>query len=1305
MTTSSERMHAFSTFPVFTALSSRLGVCRWLRAALAGVCASMLMLGANSARAQAQAVTFDVQTIVPAGGLDTPYGLAVDAVGDVFIADSNNNRVVEVPTGCTSATCQVTVPVSGLYLPHSLAVDGAGDVFIADTYHSRIVEVPAGCTTAACQTTLGSGLKVPDGVAVDGAGDVFIADTGNHRVVELPAGCTSAACQTTVGSGLSAVEGVAVDGAGDVFIADYGNGRAVEVPAGCTSAACQITVVSGLMVPAGVAVDGAGNVFVSDAFTSRVVENPTGCTSAACQTTIGTGLDNPAGVAVDAAGDVFIADVSNNRVVEVRHSSVNFGSVRVGASETITFPYNVNSTTTFGTPKVLTQGAPNLDFTLGSGGTCTGTLSVGSSCTLNVTFAPRAPGAREGAVQLFDNSGNLLASTLVYGIGLGPAVAFGPGVQITVGSGLYNPQGVATDAAGDVFIADTSNHRVVELPAGCATAACEIMVGSGLTFPQAVAVDGAGDVFIVDSANRRVVEVPAGCTGAACQTTVGSGFDDPTGVAVDGAGDVFIADPGNNRVVEIPAGGGAQTTVGSGLAGPQAVAVDSAGDVFIADLANDRVVEIPAGGGAQTTVGGGFGFPAGVAVDGAGDVFITGIDGLVEVPAGGGAQVTVGSGFNGPIGVAVDGVGDVFIADTYNSRVVELQHSQPPLLNFAETQVGQTSSDSPQSVTLQNIGNQPLAAIAPGLVINGPNFVEVEGSGTPADCGIGFSAAPLAPGATCDLNISFEPQSVGPLSSAAVFTDNALNASPSASQTISLHGFGIGTQTIDFTLPANVTALTNVPLVATATSGLPVTLRSTTPTVCNVSGANAQFQTAGTCTILATQSGDAVYQPAPPVSQSTTVALAPQTINFAPLGTQKAGTTATLRAAAPSNGTITFASTTPSVCTVSGSIASFLTSGSCTLTASVPANNTYAAASTSQTVTVNLATQSITFAALASQTAGTTATLSATSLSNGTITFASNTPTVCTVSGTTASFLTSGSCTLTASVPANNTYAAATTSQTVTVNLATQTLTFAAIGPQTAGTAATLSATSPSNGTITFASITPGVCSVSGVKASFLTSGSCTLTASVPANNTYASATTSQTVAVTLAAQTITFTRFPASQLQGTSLPLSATATSGLAVSFTSLTPTVCTVSGSTATLLQAGTCTIQAAQTGSATYAAAASVSQSLTVMAAAAFTIRPTPSSETIYRGDIAAFLLELKALNGFNGKVTLSCSGGPSGSYCADFPMTVSFRNGIALALSGVYFPATTTPGTYILTFTGVSGPITENASATFTVEARR
>ena len=222
--------------------------------------------------------------------------MAVDGSGDVFIADSYNNRVVEVKANGTQTTV-----ASGLSDPYGVAVDGSGDVFIADTYNNRVVEVKANGT----QTTVGSGLSYPFGVAVDGSGDVFIADGANNRVVEVNPGGT----QTTVASGLAGPYGVAVDGSGDAFIADTLHNQVVEVnPSGN-----QTTLGSGLSDPVGVAVDRSGDVFIADAGNSRVVEvNPGGI-----QTTVGSGLSNPSGVAVDGSGDVFVADYGYDRVVEI----------------------------------------------------------------------------------------------------------------------------------------------------------------------------------------------------------------------------------------------------------------------------------------------------------------------------------------------------------------------------------------------------------------------------------------------------------------------------------------------------------------------------------------------------------------------------------------------------------------------------------------------------------------------------------------------------------------------------------------------------------------------------------------------------------------------------------------------------------------------------------------------------------------------------------------------------------------------------------------------------------------------------
>jgi hypothetical protein len=240
--------------------------------------------------------------------------------------------------------------------------------------------------------------------------------------------------------------------------------------------------------------------------------------------------------------------------------------------------------------------------------------------------------------------------------------------------------------------------------------------------------------------------------------------------------------------------------------------------------------------------------------------------------------------------------------------------------------------------------------------------VLVAGSGTPEDCGTGFSAAPLAAGASCNLNISFEPQAVGVLNSTAVFTDNALNVS-SSSQTIPLQGTGLQqSQTITFGALSNL-ALGSAPftLSATASSGLTVSFASTTTSVCTVSGTTATLVAAGTCTIQATQAGNATYAAATPVSQSfqvTQPSQTSQTITFGSLSDMALGSAPiTLSATASSGLPVSFASTTTSVCTVSGSTSTLVAVGTCTIQATQAGNATYAAAApVSQSFQVEAAT-------------------------------------------------------------------------------------------------------------------------------------------------------------------------------------------------------------------------------------------------------------------------------------------------------------------------------------------------------------
>jgi sugar lactone lactonase YvrE len=239
--------------------------------------------------------------------------------------------------------------------------------------------------------------------------------------------------------------------------------------------------------------------------------------------------------------------------------------------------------------------------------------------------------------------------------------------QTTIGTGLNHPDGVAVDAAGDVFIADTRNSRVVEVPANGGP---QVTVGTGIQFPQGVTVDSAGNVYIAESGNNLVVKVNVR-TGA--QTTIDSGLSNPTSVAVDPAGNVYIANTNAGQVIELPVTGGSKVVM-SALSAPFGVATDFRGDVFIADSGANQVFERGSGSSAFTSIGSNLSFPTGVAVDLAGDTFIANYGGndVYELPAGGGPEATIGTGFQAPQGVAVSLQGTVYVADQNNNQVVEL---------------------------------------------------------------------------------------------------------------------------------------------------------------------------------------------------------------------------------------------------------------------------------------------------------------------------------------------------------------------------------------------------------------------------------------------------------------------------------------------------------------------------------------------------------------------------------------------------------------------------------------------------------
>ena len=347
---------------------------------------------------------------------------------------------------------------------------------------------------------------------------------------------------------------------------------------------------------------------------------------------------------------------------------------------------------------------------------------------------------------------------------------------------------------------------------------------------------------------------------------------------------------------------------------------------------------------------------------------------------------------------------------------------------------------------------------------------------------------------------------------------------------------------------------------ASSSSGLTVAFNSQTPAVCAVSGAVLTLVTVGTCTIQATQAGNANNLAAVPVNQSFQVTQGSQAITFGALANQALGTTPfQVNATSNSGLVVSFNSQTKAVCTESGTTVTLVIVGTCTIQATQAGNANYApAAPVNQSFQVTKESQTITFGALSNQVLGAAPFKVSASASSGlTVAFNSQTAVVCTVSGTTVTLLTVGTCTIQATQAGSTNYSvAAPVNQSFQVTKGSQTITFGAISSKSIGTAPfKVSASSSSGLTVAFNSQTTAVCTVSGTTVTLVSVGTCTIQATQAGNANYtAAAPVNQSFQVTKGSQTITFGTLSNRSISNGSFTVSATASSGLTVSFASTT-------------------------------------------------------------------------------------------------------------------------------------------------------
>jgi sugar lactone lactonase YvrE len=567
----------------------------------------------------------------------------------------------------------------------------------------------------------------------------------------------------------------------------------MEVPANTTNG--QYTSDKGLLrvdpnlaAVKGVITDAAGNLYISDSQVGVVmVPNPSGTPETASAVLV-TGVPAGGAVALDSAHNFLYVPTSQTQpngqadVAKVGFGYAEFGSSAIGKTATAgsNVVFGFNGAVTPANFTIIEDGMQNTDFAI-TGGTCTTGVAYasGKSCLENVSFTPNSVGSISAKLLMLDAKSNILASMVLHGVGMGANIQATPALQSTLGSGLKTPTQVATDALGNVYIADPGQGKVLEYAAGSSTA---VSIGTGLTSPTGIAVDGAGDVFIADSGTGSVYEVPFGPSGLNLkgQATLASGLGAAgLQLATDGLDHLYIADPSKGRVVKLSDIGASttsnlgqsETTLTTGFTSPSAVAVDAAGNVYVIDGVN--LFKLAGGAGAPVTLLNNLSGATGLTVDPSGAIYISSASGTTRVPYVSGAlnpseETAVASKVSNTSSVALDRANNIYLVQATGGAVTLVSTNGTLTLPTPAT----LTSSSNAIATITNTGNSALTITG----YTSTNSVDY----TAADTSTGGCEAgsPVAAGTTCTVNVTFNPGAgeQGTLTSQIGITSTAVNA-------------------------------------------------------------------------------------------------------------------------------------------------------------------------------------------------------------------------------------------------------------------------------------------------------------------------------------------------------------------------------------------------------------------------------------------------------------------------------------------------------------------------------------------------